>query len=318
MQVFLIASIILILSFTAIFFSPESLIADRLVIGTINFENDLLFVPDKKLRLVNYDNIGINDAINDIRQGKIDSLLILEHQDPFIFKIYLPESEVQSSLILSYLKERFEILENKILQQNVNVINIDNIRVVGTRNKGSDYIYEILYSFLIPFLFLVPIFLVGSLIIDIVTQEIESKTIMIIATAINLKRYFNEVILAGILMSFLQIIIWTILIQLRGLNINNIPLLMIYLTLFSFFICSSALLISIKFKSKSRSQLIYSILIMLISVSIGLSYLNPVAFISIIISDIFIASIFGYILIFILGFIVYYFTLKTEKKDLFL
>jgi ABC-2 type transport system permease protein len=321
MQIILIASITLILSFTAVFFSPESLIAGRLNIGTINLDETGLFVRDQKLKLINYDDPNFDEpenllrGIEDIEQGKLDSLIVLEEG---IFIVYLPDSDIQASLILSYIKERFEILENKMLLEYTSVIDINRIRVIGERNKGSDYIYEILYGFLIPFIFLIPIFLVGSLIIDITTQEIESKTLNLLATTIDLKRYFNEVIIGSLILSLLQIILWLILIQLRNIPIMNIIPLIIYLSLFSILISSISLLIAVKFKTKSRSQLIYSVLIMIISVSIGISQINPVAFISTIISGIIIAPLYGYLLILFLFIITYYILIKSSLKEFFL
>lgn len=317
MQLVLIASITLILTFTAVFFSPESLIANNLRIATVNVDDEL-FVQDSKLTLFDYsdEEYYIERGIIDIQENKIDSLIILEQKNPHIFTIYLPESDLQSSLILAYLKERFEILENKILNQYVDVIDIETINVVGRRNKGSDYIFEIIYGFLIPFLFLVPIFLVGSLIIDIITQEIESKTILILNSAISLKRYFNEVILASFFMSFIQIIIWLSLIQLRGIKVNNFMPLIIYLALISLLISLCAIIIATKFKTKAKAQLIYSVLIMIISTTIGLSYLNPVAFISIIVTGIEQISIIGYLIVGILILILYSYLIKTDSTKI--
>ena len=321
MQIFLIASITLILSFTAVFFSPESLVSDNLNIGTLNMNEEIkidIFNNDRRINLINYDLYpnNIEQAITDIQNNEIDTLIILEEIDPYIFTIYLPDSEIESTLILSLIKEKFEIFENQQLKEYSNVIDIGDIRVIGERNKGSDYIYEIIYGFLIPFLFLIPIFLVGSLLIDIITQEIESKTIILIKSATNLKQYFNEVIIASLFMSFLQIILWTFLIQLRGIGINNIPQLMIYLILFSLFISNCAILIALKLKTKTKAQLVYSILIMLISLSIGISLYNPIVFISTIVSGIIVAPLLGYLIIGLLTIITYIILIRESHKEI--
>lgn len=282
LQFFLILSIYVILGFTSIFFSPQTLLAEKIDVGVVGKTSLTPFINSSR-----YANVVVfedpNEAVVTFMEGDVDVVVVEESKSiPLNYTIYLPESKLQSTIILSVLKEQFELLEDYLRHSQVDAdaIPLRQIRVVGRPRPGSDYLYELLYGLLIPYLLLVPVFLVGSLVIDLMCEEIERKTISLLLIASSLRRVYLEVLAAALVLIFVQLVIWMGFLRFQGVVIANTEFILLYLLVLSSLIFLLGMLLSVTLKIKSRAQLIYSIAVMGVSASSGLSSLNPVSVIS--------------------------------------
>lgn len=316
LQILLILSITIVLGFTSLFFSPESLIVNNINIGTIDVGNfNELLIEEKNIKLKTYSSL--EEGLLDFEKGDIDSVIFREGDLPYKFTIYVPESEIQSSIILALLKEKFENYEDHLRHRTLetDAIPLNMVDIVGVRGKGSEYIFEILYGFLIPFIFLVPIFLVGSLVIDTLTQEIEQKTIHILFTATESSRIYFEILLGGIFLALIQSLLWLFLIYLRGITISNPIGILLYIILITSLFVLLAILISISLKIKMRAQLVYSLVVILISVTSNIISFNPVNVISKMIIGIQSIGVLSYIVPLFLIFLIIFILTKYNFSE---
>ncbi|MGM5485094.1 MAG: ABC transporter permease [Nanobdellota archaeon] len=277
LQVFLVLSMTVILNFTGVFFNPESMIEDEVNIGVIGKGAFSEYLAGEKTSITYY--TSQTEALDEFREGKTDAVVDeVRGPIPSVLKLYLPESKLKSSVVMSVMKERLESFEDERRNQLFDEpsIRLSQVSVNGGRSKGSEHIFEVLYGFLIPFLFLVPIFLIGSLIIDNVSEEIESGTMSLLLTATSLRRFILETVAAALIITFLQVFLWLILITVKGILVSEVLLMLSYILVFSLFIFAVASSLSLFLRNKTRTQLVYSIIVMFISITPGLFFFNPV------------------------------------------
>jgi ABC-2 type transport system permease protein len=284
LELLLILSIYVVLGFSSLFFAPENLLnlnekKDIGVIGRTGFTPYLN--GSRYVNLVVYEDA--EEAVISFEQGILDAVVVENSKGvPKNYTIYLPDSQIQSTIILSILKDRFELYEDTLRREKIdaNAVPLDKITLVGREIKGADYSFELLYGLLIPFLLLLPAFLIGSLVIDNISEEIERKTMNLLLIATSFKRIVAEVVLATIIMLLAQILVWFGFLRLQGIVIANYFGLAIYLVLFTVLVVLVGVLLAVTLKTKTKAQLIYSLMVMGISVTLNATPLNPVNVIS--------------------------------------
>jgi ABC-2 type transport system permease protein len=282
LELLLILSIYVVLGFSSLFFAPENLLNQKLDIGVIGRTG---FTP--YLNVSRYANVLVyedaEEAVISFEQGILDAVVVENSRGiPKNYTIYLPDSQIQSTIILALLKDRFELYEDslRVEQIDANAIPLNNIILVGREIKGADYSFELLYGLLIPFLLLLPAFLIGSLVIDNISEEIERKTMNLLLIATSFKRIVAEIVLATSIMLVAQILIWFVFLRLQGIAVANYFELVVYVLLFTVLVVLVGILLAVTLKTKARAQLIYSLLVMGVSVTLNATPLNPVNVIS--------------------------------------
>ena len=283
LELLLILSIYVILGFSSLFFAPESLLVNKVDIGVIGRNGFTEYLNGSR-----YANVVVyedsNEALVSFKDDLIDAVIV-EDSDalPKNFTIYLPDSQIQSTIILALLKDRFEAYEDAIRHEEIpdaKSIPLNKISLVGRERKGSDYTFELLYGLLIPFLLLLPVFLLGSLVIDNMCEEIERKTMNLLLIASSFRRIFTEVVLATLVILFVQLLIWYGFLRIQGIVIFNYWIIIGYTLLFMVFMALAGVFLSVTLKTKTKAQLIFSLIVMGISVTESATPLNPVNVIS--------------------------------------
>lgn len=137
--------------------------------------------------------------------------------------------------------------------------------------------YEFLYSLIIPMLMLFPALLAGSMVIDTVSEEIESKTLDTLRSApVSFNEILTAKILAAVITVPIQGIMWAMLLRLNNVQMQNLGLVLLLCVTIGAFISIGAVIISLCFKNRERSQFMYSIALI---ITAGLSsFLNPSPF----------------------------------------
>ncbi len=138
-------------------------------------------------------------------------------------------------------------------------LNIMNADLPG--NIGE---LEMLYTFTLPLLLLFSVIISGSLVIDLITEELERKTFQkLIQTPISLREIFISKSLLPAILTIVTGFFWLTIFMIQGIVIQNIIPLILFLFFISLIYCSIGLLVSIFFKRNKNSQTIYTVVILL-------------------------------------------------------
>lgn len=214
------------------------------------------------------------DAGNAFRVGAIDTVIFTPEDSSGVvdIKLFLPESETQSTLILMILKEPLKQYENYLRER-------QGVHVRYTDIKGlPSTTYEFRYSVIIPILMLFPAFVAGSMVVDSISEELENHTLDTLwAAPLSLNVIFGAKTVAALILAVMQCALWTLLLRFNGIVIQNLGLVLLLAALLAAIIAVVSAFVAVYFRDRERSQFVYSLFILL---SAGAGYLfdgSPIA-----------------------------------------
>nr|WP_255668365.1 ABC transporter permease [Methanocella sp. CWC-04] len=258
------------------FYDPDSIGENtniKLKVGIVGDSYSPLvgYLDDKRVRTVYF--YSQQDAEEEFNKGSIDAILHIPENRSGVtdMKLYLPESDSKSTVILMVLKEPLKKYENYLREYNGVDVKYTDIR--GKQNTT----YEFLYTFIVPMLMLFPAFIAGSIVIDTLSEEFENKTLdTLLSAPVSLNQMLGAKLTAAVFIAAVQCILWPILLFFNHIYIHNVIPVILLAVIIAAFISVSSGILAIFFKDRERSQFIYSIL--LLSAGAVTYFLNPSPF----------------------------------------
>jgi ABC-2 type transport system permease protein len=258
------------------FYEPDSIGTNtdvRIKVGVISEDNGLFtsFLSGRNIKVREFDNA--DTAEKAFLSGMIDTIVYVPKKTSGIvnMKLVLPDMDARATVVLMVLKNPLKKYENFLReQQGIHVRYSD----MGGKPNST---YEFLYTIIIPVLMFFPAFIAGSMVVDSISEEIENKTLATLLSApISLTRIFSAKIVASIIIAVVQCILWALLLKANSFSIQNLGVVLIFSMVIAAIIALTALMVSMLFRDRERSQFIYS---MVIVVAVGISFfLNPSPF----------------------------------------
>jgi ABC-2 type transport system permease protein len=195
------------------------------------------------------------------KSGKLDSIVYVpEKVDGVVdMKLVLPDMDAQATVALMLLKTPMERYENSLRQQG-------GVRMRYQDAPGKPFTtYEFLYTIIIPILMFFPAFIAGSMVIDSISEEIENKTLdTLLSTPISMDWISGAKILASVVVGAFQCALWIILLGFNGFSVQNAGLIMLLSVMVTSIVATTALIVSLVFRDRERSQFIYSLVILVL------------------------------------------------------
>jgi ABC-2 type transport system permease protein len=258
------------------FYDPESIGLNarvRIKVGlTGDVDNAFVgFLEDHNVRVATF--ASSLDAERAFKAGAVDAFITIPDGSGVVdARLFLPESETRSTLILMILREPMERYENYLRdKQGVQVRYTD----IGGMPSTT---YEFRYSIIVPILMFLAAFVTGSMVVDSISEEFENHTLDTLWSApLSLNTIFGAKIAAAMVLSAVQCTLWSMLLRLNRTYIARLGLVLLLAGIITAIIAVASAFISAYFKDRERSQFVYSLLI---PISLGVSHLfdaSPIA-----------------------------------------
>lgn len=214
-----------------------------------------------------------NRAEAAFKAGYLDAIVYIpeENDGAVNMKLVLPDMDAQATLVLMLLKEPLERYENYLREK-------EGVMLRYQDTKGKPFsTYEFLYTIIIPILMFFPAFIAGSMVIDSISEEIENKTLdTLLSAPVSLNWITGAKIIASVVVGALQCVLWVVLLGFNGFSIQNVGMVLILAMISIAIIAIIAMMVSLVFRDRERSQFIYSLVILVV---FSLAYLvNPSPF----------------------------------------
>jgi hypothetical protein len=296
LQVFIILASSVILTNSNALFNPETIVQDAIGFGVYGLNKTALVddpVIDEFINILEVDDKNIiyvkryetkTDAIKEFEEHKVDVLIgFSAAKDPYLVKVSLPKGEIRTSVAMTIVKEKLEQFEDYLRHKNLVDDRLIKLSLLNVKNKAtsaSASLFEALYNIIIPFLILLPGILLGGLVIDILFEDLETKTINLLMIITTFRKYIYEILLTVMILASAQVLLWEMMLIAKGIFISHLPLITsmtIFLDLILFMI---AILLTLLFNEKTRAQITYSFVIILMFVSAPLTKYNPIRMIT--------------------------------------
>ena len=239
-------------------------------IAVVGTEDNELYrlLQESKLNTVLYNDFSY--AYTDFYERRVDAIILApsgppEGEDILNVEVYLPKSEIKATLISMQLKEPLENFEQQVRDirtsrlAGYSPIDINIIeRGIGT---SSTY-FEFIYVALLPLLVFTPAFISGGLVIDFITEEYERKTMeLLLASPASLLDIVSGKVLLATAIVPLQSLVWMLLLMMNWIRISNFLEILLVVTLIGLVLVLLSSIISISFKDRGVSQLLYSMIL---------------------------------------------------------
>ncbi len=249
--------------------SPESSsmlrgVRNFVVVGIVSDSKKEFGLPFKHAGITYFAYKDLESAEREFNKGVIDAIIIGNvdlTQDPSIITIYLPSNTPKIGLIRLSLKRFFLNIEDKLraIKSMIYVPDLRFLAYSGPEKIGDARYFEVFYVFTIPLLFFMPTVMAGSLIIDSLSEEMESKRIL----NLMLAPLRSEAIVIGKCLGSLIVtiphgLIWVIVLSFTYFKVENHLGVLFFFILYSVFFILSGAIISLFMRHNRQSQLAYT------------------------------------------------------------
>ncbi len=246
------------------FYDPDSLTQTtraNLRIGLLGNLNSPLtmYLRDARMRVLPFVNAA--DADTAFQNHAVDLVLYVPPDDPsqvVEMKMFLPRSEMLSSFILIFLREPLKRYENFLRQERGVTVNFTDVTGLPATT------FEFLYSVIVPMLMFFPAFVAGSMVIDSLSEEMETHTLETLWSApLSLNTIFGAKIFAALIVAMLQCVVWLALLRLNGIDIQNLALVLLLAALTAALNIVASAFAATALRDRERSQFLYSLFILI-------------------------------------------------------
>lgn len=261
-------------------YDPSS-ISSEITFGTVNGGpmNDII-LKESESNYATYDNL--EEALRDFERGKIDAVIqrAVETKSDGSLRVYLkvftPKTGFVSTLVTSEIKELALQYENQLRAQFYDQ-GILNNRVKMMRTPKTSSYFHFTHSILVPLLYLVPALLSGILIVDLITEEYENGTMNLLEVSpLDFETILNGKVFVAWILVPIQATLWMTLLRLNGVMIGNVFSSLILTISISGILITAGGVISLRFKDRKRSQLVFTTFTILFLGLLHLSPFNPI------------------------------------------
>lgn len=283
LQLFLVLSLGVVLKNINVLFEPKNVLVRPLPVGVVGSPLVAERIDNERAIFIHhYSNRELAHAA--FLEGKIDAYLIEDTSRlPHILEIVVPKNDIRASILLSIMKPHLEMYEDVLRKQHApqkEAIALSSIRLNRFPDASATKIFEILYAIVVPFFLLLPGILLSSMIIDILIEDIDKKTIPLVLMRISASRYISELGIGVVVFTLIQVLLWMGLLALRKVILLGVWQILLLSILWSVIFFLLAALTSLLFPNKTKSQLIYSFLMIFLFSSLGVSEFHPLRLIT--------------------------------------
>lgn len=212
----------------------------------------------------------LTPAYGDFYDHKVDAIVIAppgppEGEEILNIDIYLPKSEIKATLISLQMKEPLEKFEQHVRDirtQRLPGYSPIEVSINKRGIKTSSTYFEFIYVALLPLLVFTPAFISGGLVIDFITEEFERKTMeLLLATPASMMDIVSGKVLVAVAIVPLQAFAWMLLLSANRILIGNFLSILLVATIIGMILVLISSMISISFRDRGVSQLLYSMVL---------------------------------------------------------
>ena len=214
----------------------------------------------------NYHSFSV--AYKDFVDGLTDAVVvgdISEDAKPSVVTVYLPSNSPKAPITKLALKRVFLSLEDSLRRQKVDTyaprLQFATYRIMNYKPQAR-YV-EIYFVFTLPLLLFLPCVVSGSLSIDSITQDLESKRMLnLVAAPLTYAQIVFGKSAGSFLLSIFQSALWLAVMSLTFINPQNHLTLLFICGLYSVIFMNAGTIIALYVKRMKNSQILYTFISM--------------------------------------------------------
>jgi len=262
-QLFVAAfSSFLVVGLTSLY-DPSAVQGDVTVGVTGDAADDLVVAAAGRdgLATVTFDNR--EDALDAFAESRVDALVVAEHYEGAngsrtSIEATAPADSFRGTLIVAQLREALESLERQERRDRAAFLDSPLVPLPGEVSASPYFGFS--YTVLVPLLLFLPVFIAGSVAVDVVTEEIERGTLELLQVApLSLTAIADGKALGAVLLGPAQALLWMTLLSLNGIAVANLGALLVFTTGLALALVAVGIGLGLVVRERQRAQLLYSL-----------------------------------------------------------
>ncbi|MBD3389121.1 MAG: ABC transporter permease subunit [Candidatus Altiarchaeales archaeon] len=203
-------------------------------------------------------------AEKDFKEGLIDAVFVGDigtSEDPSVLKLYMPSNSPKTPLIKLSLKRVLVRLEDKLRDHKVGLyapgLEFASYELMNYRPQAR-YV-EIYFIFTIPLLLFLPCIVSGSLAIDSLTQDFESKRMLnLVSAPLSSAHIVFGKAFGAFFISIVQCLLWLAVLSFTFVSPKNHLPLTLFCSAYTIIFLNIGSLLALYLKRMKSSQIIYT------------------------------------------------------------
>ncbi|MCX9010355.1 MAG: ABC transporter permease [Candidatus Methanoperedens sp.] len=239
---------------------------ERTEIGIVGGGEVIQFIEKSQVKPYYYGDLSY--ALSDFNRNRIDAILVVPPVSAYGSEIvqlvlYLPKSDIKGTLVTLQLKKPLEEYEAFVRDVRSPRIGFKPVRLyVDEVPKKTSTYFEFIYGVLIPLLVFTPVFISGGLIIDMLTEEYERKTMELLQVSpVSFQEILDGKMLTAVIIVPLQALLWLSLMRLNRIEIYNTWGILLLVSIVAEVIVMIGAIIAVKYRDRAISQYLYSLIL---------------------------------------------------------
>jgi ABC-type Na+ efflux pump permease subunit len=206
----------------------------------------------------------LSPAVAALKERKLAAVIYVpdtapDADDPVKITLYSLQNDLQSAIVNVKLKDIFLKYEKDLRGVRAARLSEQPIPLRIPAARGGGDFYEFVYGLLIPLLLFMPAIIASALVIDLITEEYQHETLeTLISTTVTFAEVVWGKVLACELLIPLQAGAWLLLLMINGIAIDNVPLILVQISLTSFVPILLGALTALHYRERTSAQFIFS------------------------------------------------------------
>lgn len=273
-------------------YDPDALSEYRGVsygIGYVGDDNGLYQSINERNDLVAY-RMNLDSAIASLKERQLSAVVYVppipeDDEGPVLVTLYTLQNDLQSAIVEVKMKEAFFVYEEELRAMRSDRLIMEPITLDFPDTGGRSTYFEFVFGLLIPLLVFMPAIISAALVIDLITEEYQSGTLLtLLATTVTYAEMLTGKIAACILIVPIQSAAWLALLAANGIVVSNPLAILLHVIAGSMILILIGALCAIHYRERTSAQFVFStavVVIILAAMSLPYNPLNIIVLLSV-------------------------------------
>lgn len=233
--------------------------------------------------------MNLSVAVQALRERRLSAVIHVPDTspggtEPVKLTLYTLQNDITASVLNVRLKGVFEAYEAELRELRAERLENRPLPLRVPAPRGGEF-FEFVYGLLVPLLVLMPAIIASALIIDLVTEEYQQRTLeTLLATPVTFTEALWGKIAACLLLVPLQAGAWLVLLALNGIRVAAPVGIVLHATAASAVLVLLGALVSLHYRERTSAQFVFStglVVVMLLALAVPANPLNLIARLSV-------------------------------------
>jgi len=233
--------------------------------------------------------MDLSTALQALRERKFSAVVHVPDtppggEDPVKLTLYTLQNDLSSSVMNVRLKEVLGAYEAELRELRADRLENTPLPLSLPPPRGAEF-FEFVYGLLVPLLVLMPAIIAAALIIDLITEEYQQRTLeTLLATPVTFTEALWGKIAACLVLVPLQAGAWLVLLGLNGIRVAAPVEIVLHAIAASAVLVLLGALVSLHYRERTSAQFVFStglVVVMLLALAVPENPLNLIARLSV-------------------------------------